>query len=158
MELKRFAIASSIAFALVVVLAIAGAELAWPIVRWRLERVVSGATKLVFGSPDEPVMIYVRYAAAFAMAPLIAWYAVVIRFVREAPLRPGVIASYFAIALAGLAIAIVLPTLLMPSFETGGIQPLIVASELAPGQTEEALGIMFALALWALAWIRSHRK
>jgi hypothetical protein len=158
MESKRFAIATSLAFALVVVLAIAGAELAWPIVRWRLERVLPGARKLVFGAPDEPLMIYVRYAAAFALAPLVAWYAVVIRFVREAPLRPGVVAGYFAIALAGLAIAIVLPTLLMPSFEAGSLEPMIRASELAPGPTEEALGMLFALALWALAWIGSHAR
>jgi len=158
MEMKRFAIASGIAFALVVVLAIAGAELAWPIVRWRITTVMPTATKLVFAAPDEPVMIYVRYAAAFALAPLVAWYAVVIRFVREAPLRPGVVAGYFAIALAALALAIVLPTLLMPSFEGGGIQPMIRATELAPGETEEAIGAIFALALWALAWIGSHRK
>jgi hypothetical protein len=133
--MKRFAVASIVAFALVVALAIAGAELAWPIVRWRLASVLPGATKLVFAGPDEPVMIYVRYAAAFALAPLVAWYALVIRLVREAPLRFGVVAGYFAIAVAGLAIAIVLPTLLMPSFETGGIQPMILATELAPGPT-----------------------
>lgn len=155
-EVKRFAVASLVAFALVVALAIAGAELAWPIVRWRLERILPSATKLLFGSPDEPAMIYVRYAAAFALAPLVAWYAVVIRFVRDAPLRPGVVAGYFAIALGGLAIAIALPTLLMPSFETDGMQPMFRATDLAPGQTEEALGVLVALALWALAWIGSH--
>ena len=158
MEMRRFAIASSVAFALGVVLAIAGVELAWPIVRWRFTSVAPHATQLVFGAPDEPVMIYVRYAAAFALAPLVAWYAVVIRFVREAPLRPGVVAGYFAIAFAGLAIAIVLPTVLVPSFEGGGLQPMILTTDLAPGQTEEALGAVFALALWALAWIGSHRK
>jgi len=158
MEMKRFAIASSVAFALLVALAIAGAELAWPIMRWRIERVFPSATKLVFGSSDEPLVIYVRYAVAFALAPLVAWYAVVIRFVREAPLRPAVVASYFAIALAGLAIALALPTLLLPSYELGGIEPMISVTDLAPGGTEEALGILVALALWALAWIGSHRR
>ncbi len=158
MEVKRFAIASVVAFVLAVALAIAGAELARPIMQWRIDHVLPGATSLVYRSFDEPVMIYVRYAAAFAVAPLVAWYALVIRFVRDAPLRLGVVAGYFAIALVGLAIVLALPTLLMPRLDAGELQPMIAALDLAPGQTEEALGALIALALWALAWISSHRK
>lgn len=150
---RRFGIITAIAATLVVACAIAGWELAWPIARWKVSA-YGDHVQLVFMSEREPAAIPVRFAFAFAFAPLAAWLAILLQRVRGRDSTRRAIAVYAAVAFGVLAVLVIAPALLLSQLASADsdIPPMIRALDLAPGANELTLGLLFAITMWLFAF------
>jgi hypothetical protein len=161
---RRFVLTSVVAAAATICLFVVGWTVALPGLAWFASLV--GIDRLVFTAPTDLLLVRLKLGATLALAPVVAWAAVLIHRVRR-----GVDAStaatllYFAVPVVAVVGGVALRALWIwaamrdvAAAGVGGVRPMITLSSLSPHSWGVSLGLAAGVLLCLAVGARDAKR